>query len=375
MFSSLFKSEKERFALRLERIFEKRLHSKPSSIDAFREKTDRKEVVSIARGKFESVYLESDYNPEYIADFLLYWVKNAPYRDLVKMESEGSRNLIKNVRAIEFNMRSFIQVLAQIHDLTVDSLELEKRHRWHAYVKRFLTKQDNLKQESLRRVRESLRRKKRLKRRISFGLKEFGGQIFLVGVLGWALLGGGGHSFFVFLRFSCFSVMGVLALSAHKKQNELWRNIFAIGAIAYNPFLPLDFEREWWEMANYLTIGVLLASIALFRDGRINPVIDLSESTSKREDLSVSEGKKTSKPESFKSRDQPDQDDEYIGRTGISVSRVGDSEKLNQSMEILGEWFERIQKMEDGPSKDLLVQELERKAKMTEDSWDREKFE
>lgn len=44
-------------------------------------------------------------------------------------------------------------------------------------------------------------------------------------------------------------------------------------------------------------------------------------------------------------------------------------------MEILGEWFERIQKMEDGPSKDLLVQELERKAKMTEDSWDREKFE
>ena len=70
------------------------------------------------------------------------------------------------------------------------------------------------------------------------------------------------YSFFVVLRFAVCASFGWWAWRAHERGQSTWRNLFVLTAVFYNPFVPLQLDREWWQVANGLTIAITLVSAA-----------------------------------------------------------------------------------------------------------------
>jgi hypothetical protein len=70
------------------------------------------------------------------------------------------------------------------------------------------------------------------------------------------------YSFYVVVRFLVCASFGWWSLKAHERGQSTWRNIFILTAVFYNPFVPLHLEREWWQVANGLTIAITLVAAA-----------------------------------------------------------------------------------------------------------------
>jgi len=92
--------------------------------------------------------------------------------------------------------------------------------------------------------------------------------LMLSGFLGLAIaIDDVDYSFFVVLRFAVCASFGWWAWRAHECGHSIWRNIFVLTAIFYNPFVPLRLDREWWQVANGLTIAITLAAFTQNRLG------------------------------------------------------------------------------------------------------------
>lgn len=70
------------------------------------------------------------------------------------------------------------------------------------------------------------------------------------------------YSFFVVLQFAVCASFGWWAWTAHERRQSIWRKLFVLTAVFYNPFLPLRLDREWWQVANGLTIAITLVAAA-----------------------------------------------------------------------------------------------------------------
>jgi hypothetical protein len=70
------------------------------------------------------------------------------------------------------------------------------------------------------------------------------------------------YSFFVVLRFAVCASFGWWSWRAHERELLIWRNLFVLTAVFYNPFVPLSLDREWWQVANGLTIVIALLAAA-----------------------------------------------------------------------------------------------------------------
>ena len=70
------------------------------------------------------------------------------------------------------------------------------------------------------------------------------------------------YSFFVVLQFAVCASFGWWSWRAHERGLSIWRNLFVLTAVFYNPFVPLRLDREWWQVANGLTIVIALLAAA-----------------------------------------------------------------------------------------------------------------
>ena len=70
------------------------------------------------------------------------------------------------------------------------------------------------------------------------------------------------YSFFVVLRFAVCASFGWWSWRAHERELLIWRNLFVLTAVFYNPIVPLSLDREWWQVANGLTIVIALLAAA-----------------------------------------------------------------------------------------------------------------
>jgi len=87
--------------------------------------------------------------------------------------------------------------------------------------------------------------------------------LMLSGFLALAIgIGDVDYSFFVVLRFAVCASFAWWAWRAHERGQSIWRNLFVLTAVFYNPFVPLRLDREWWQVANGLTIAITLVASA-----------------------------------------------------------------------------------------------------------------
>lgn len=92
--------------------------------------------------------------------------------------------------------------------------------------------------------------------------------LMLSGFLGLAIgIDDVDYSFFVVLRFAVCASFGWWAWRVHERGHSIWRNLFVLTAVFYNPFVPLRLDREWWQVANGLTIAITLVAAAKNRLG------------------------------------------------------------------------------------------------------------
>lgn len=78
------------------------------------------------------------------------------------------------------------------------------------------------------------------------------------------------YSFFVVLRFAVCASFSWWAWRAHERRQSIWRNVFVLTAVFYNPFVPLRLDREWWQVVNGLTIAIILIAAAKNKLGEQN---------------------------------------------------------------------------------------------------------
>lgn len=79
------------------------------------------------------------------------------------------------------------------------------------------------------------------------------------------------YSFFVVLRFAVCASFGWWAWRAHERGLLICRNLFVLTSVFYNPFVPLRLDREWWQVANWLTIAISLVAAAKDKLGQSGP--------------------------------------------------------------------------------------------------------
>jgi uncharacterized protein DUF6804 len=78
-------------------------------------------------------------------------------------------------------------------------------------------------------------------------------------MLVWALLPTNPYSYYILLRWICCPILGYLAWLGFSRGMQNWGLGLAIGALLYNPLLPVFLNRAAWSFINVLTIAAVLA--------------------------------------------------------------------------------------------------------------------
>jgi DNA-directed RNA polymerase subunit RPC12/RpoP len=81
----------------------------------------------------------------------------------------------------------------------------------------------------------------------------------------WALKPHNAYSYYILLRWVCFTVFGFLALRALLQQKPGWICVLGVTALVYNPIVRLHLTRDLWSIINVATIGIAVASFFALR--------------------------------------------------------------------------------------------------------------
>ena len=91
-------------------------------------------------------------------------------------------------------------------------------------------------------------------------------QTIAVASLAWALYPRNPYGYYVFLRWICSPVFAYLAVKSSHLRREAWTWIFGALAVVYNPIFRVHATRDFWEIVNVGTIGVVIASMFVLRN-------------------------------------------------------------------------------------------------------------
>lgn len=80
-----------------------------------------------------------------------------------------------------------------------------------------------------------------------------------------ALFDGWQYGFFTLLRFVVFGATAYTAWIAYENQKEKWVWIFGFIAVLFNPFFPVNLDRETWVVIDLIVGLFLLVSIFLLK--------------------------------------------------------------------------------------------------------------
>jgi hypothetical protein len=68
------------------------------------------------------------------------------------------------------------------------------------------------------------------------------------------------YGFYTLLRWICCAAFAYSAFAAHEKNRVPWVWIFGMLAMLFNPIVPLHFQRDTWQMIDWVTIGVIVVA-------------------------------------------------------------------------------------------------------------------
>lgn len=204
-----------------------------------------------------------------IHSHISYAVKILPKEDVEILDEKVHEG--RFFEKLDSSPKFYIEALATLHDTAVIRAGQEADGRlWRVMVETYEVEKkeaDAILALNKQRAKTS---------RLAF-LARWGWQTLIVGMLLAAVLyEDHDHSYFIILRFACCAAFGFWAWQAHKLGNSNWRNAFALVAAAYNPFLPLKLEEEWWRGINIATIGLATASGFANRVKPGNPSISIN---------------------------------------------------------------------------------------------------
>ncbi|MDB4354055.1 hypothetical protein N9Z02_02010 [Akkermansiaceae bacterium] len=115
--------------------------------------------------------------------------------------------------------------------------------------------------------------------------------------------------------------------------------VVVIGVVAHF----LDFEdRNFWKM---LCLVGIIAPFFLAREAWIRAERETDFENFTEQTMRISDSVEL--PEISLGGD------ELVGKRGISIARVGEAEKSNEAMALIGLW-ERIEQMDEGPGKEAM---------------------
>ena len=90
-------------------------------------------------------------------------------------------------------------------------------------------------------------------------------QIVGVVMLAWALVPANPYGYYILLRIVLCGIFVFLAVKAHELKQVGWVWVLAIGAVVYNPIVPVHLNREIWSVVNLVTIALLIATVFALR--------------------------------------------------------------------------------------------------------------
>lgn len=86
-------------------------------------------------------------------------------------------------------------------------------------------------------------------------------QVVAIAVLLWALYPGNPYGYYVFVRWMVGIVLAYVAYNAFIRSRDLFAWLCVVGAVAYNPVIPVELTRDIWNVINVATIMLLSASV------------------------------------------------------------------------------------------------------------------
>jgi uncharacterized protein DUF6804 len=72
------------------------------------------------------------------------------------------------------------------------------------------------------------------------------------------------YGFYTLLRWICCAAFAYSAFTAHDGNRVAWVWIFGVLAMLFNPIVPLDFQRDTWQMIDWVTIGLIVLAGIVF---------------------------------------------------------------------------------------------------------------
>ena len=83
-------------------------------------------------------------------------------------------------------------------------------------------------------------------------------------ILVFAVTGRHPYGFYTLLRWICCAAFAYSAFTAHEKNRVAWVWVFGVLAMLFNPIVPLHFQRDPWQMIDWVTICVIVVAGIVF---------------------------------------------------------------------------------------------------------------
>ena len=83
-------------------------------------------------------------------------------------------------------------------------------------------------------------------------------------ILVFAVTGRHPYGFYTLLRWICCAAFAYSAFTAQEKNRVAWVWVFGVLAVLFNPIVPLHFQRDTWQMIDWVTIGVIVVGGVAF---------------------------------------------------------------------------------------------------------------
>lgn len=89
---------------------------------------------------------------------------------------------------------------------------------------------------------------------------------WILGIImpGLAVSGKHPYAFYTLLQWIVCAVFATSALVVQRLERPLWTWLFAVEAMLFNPFVRIHFDRETWQIFDWLAIASILAAAAVF---------------------------------------------------------------------------------------------------------------
>jgi hypothetical protein len=76
------------------------------------------------------------------------------------------------------------------------------------------------------------------------------------------------YDYYIFLRFTTCATSAYCAFLGNQLKSQNWLVVFCILAVLFNPFMPLKFSRDTWNLIDITTALFFVISVFVFNENK-----------------------------------------------------------------------------------------------------------